>query len=116
VPLEEILDALRTSRMVKRIVSKKFDGIPNFYALKVRAEMTNGWFLDCWEHKTPKSRRYSFHVFHRDQMVVRWDNTPHYPTLRGFPNHKHEGKSVVQSENMTIRKVLNELTKMAKAE
>jgi hypothetical protein len=49
-------------------------------------------------------------------MIARWDNTPHYPALKGFPNHKHEGNNVVESENMSIRKVLSELKKMARAE
>jgi hypothetical protein len=111
VPLNEILETLRTVKIIKRIVFTKYDGVTKVYALKVRAELTNGWFLDCWEHKTQKTRRYSFHVFHRNKMVVRWDNTPHYPNLEGFPHHKHEGDNVIESENMTILKVLSELQK-----
>ena len=44
-------------------------------------------------------------------MIVRWDNTPHYPELEGFPCHKHEGKQVVGSKNMIIEEVLEELMK-----
>ncbi len=78
--------------------------------MKIRVELTNGWLLDCWEHKTPKLRRYSFHVFDGGQFIVRWDNTPHYPGIKGFPHHKHEGKNVVESENITVEKVLKELS------
>jgi len=113
VPLNDVLGALQASKIVNRIVFTKFDGVSNSYTLKVRAELTNGWFLDFWEHKTPKLRRYSFHVFHGNQMLVRWDNTPHYPGLKGFPHHKHEGTNVIESEDMTMDKILKELKKMA---
>lgn len=26
------------------------------------------------------------------ELIRRWDNTPHYPKLRGFPHHIHAGK------------------------
>jgi hypothetical protein len=115
VPLDEILDALRTSRIVRRVVFTRFDGVSNSYSLKVRVELANGWLLDCWEHKTPKIRRYSFHVFSDDKMIVRWDNTPHYPNLGGFPHHKHEGIKVSESGDMNIGGVLEELKKMVSA-
>ena len=64
MPLNDILDVLRTSKIVNRIVFTKFDGVSDSYAVKIRVELSSGWLLDCWEHKTPKIRRYSFHVFH----------------------------------------------------
>lgn len=113
--LNDFLDALGTSKIVIRVVFTKFDGVSDSYALKVRAELANGWLMDCWEHRNSKVRRYSFHVFHGREMIVRWDNTPHYPELKGFPCHKHEGKHVVESKNMTISEVLEDLKKMINA-
>ncbi len=112
--LNDILDVLRTSDIVKRIISSKFDGVADFYILKIRVELTNGWLLDYWEHKTSNLHRYSFHVFHEQQMIVRWDNTPHYPDLKWFPHHKHEGKKVVESKDMTVVEVLEHLEKLIK--
>ncbi len=109
MPPNEILGVLRTNEIVKRVVFVKLDGVSDSYAVKIRVELANGWLLDCWEHKTTKLRRYSFHVFDGRQFIVRWDNTPHYPDLKGFPHHKHEGKKVIESKNMTIEKVLKEL-------
>jgi hypothetical protein len=114
VPPSEILDFLNSSDIVLRVVFVKLDGVSDSYAMKIRVELVNGWLLDCWEHKTPKLRRYSFHVFQGRELIVRWDNTPHYPTLGGFPHHKHNGKKVVESENMTVEKVLKELKLMMK--
>jgi hypothetical protein len=114
VPPNDILDTLRSSEIIDKIVFVKVDGVSDSYALKIRVELTNGWLMDCWEHKTSKLRRYSFHVFYGRQFIVRWDNTPHYPALKGFPYHKHDGKKVVESENMTVEKVLEELKLLMK--
>lgn len=114
MPLSDIA-ILRSSEIVKRIVSTKFDGVADTYILKVRAELTNGWFIECWEHKTPRLKRYSFHIFKDGKMIIRWDNAPHYPRIRGFPHHKHIGERVVGSDEMTARKVLAELENMIRA-
>jgi hypothetical protein len=45
-------------------------------------------------------------------MVVRRDNTPHYPELKGFPHHKLTAKQIVESDIMAIGKVLEKLKKM----
>lgn len=113
MPLNDAIDILRKSKIIKRIVFSNFDGLSDSYVFKVRAELLNGWVLDYWEHKTPKIRRYSFHVFKNSQMIVRWDNTPHYPKLEGFPHHKHEGKRVVSSDVMTITEVLKQLEQLS---
>jgi len=69
VPLSDIA-IQRSSEIVKRIVSTKFDGVADTYILKVRAELINGWFIDFWEHKTPRLRRYSFHVSKDGKMII----------------------------------------------
>ncbi len=73
MPLNDTLTLLKESKIVKRIVSSKFDGVADSYIFKVRTELVNGWLLDYWEHKAPRLRRYSFHVFFNRQMIVRWD-------------------------------------------
>lgn len=32
-------------------------------------------------------------------LIRRWDNTPHYPALTGFPHHVHHDKSTVEGGN-----------------
>ncbi len=33
---------------------------------------------------------YSYHCADASgNLIVRWDNTPHFPDLHGFPHHKH---------------------------
>ena len=80
--------------------------------LKVRVELVNGWQMDYWERVSPQSRRYSFHVFQGDRVIVRWDNAPHHRYVGTFPHHKHVGAAVAESEEMDIAKALIELAGM----
>ncbi len=109
MPPNEILSALRKSKIVKKVVLKDFDGVSNNYVLKIEAELKNGWKLDCFEHRTPAIRRYSFHVSRGKMKILRWDNAPHHPELKGFPCHKHEGRSIVNSNKTTADKVIKDL-------
>lgn len=107
-----ILDVLRYSDLVEKVTSVDFDGIGDFYKLKIRAQLKNEWMMDIWEHKTPGLRRYSFHVFHKKRMIVRWDNSPHFKGIKTFPHHQHFKGEILESKEMTIELVLKELKKM----
>jgi len=111
VPLSDV-ELLRKSAIVDRIVSVSFDGIANSYILKVRVALKNGWLMDYWEHRAPGLRRYSFHVFHDNRMIARWDNAPHHPGVKTFPHHKHVGGDIQDSEDMDVEKALAEFEKM----
>jgi len=110
VPLKT-LQTLRKSPIIKEIVSVSFDGIGNHYRLKIRAKLTNNWLIDIWEHKTPKLRRYPYHVFKGKKLIVRWDNAPHLKNLSTYPHHKHTNNKVEESKEMNIKSVLKELEK-----
>lgn len=103
---------LRQSAIVERIASVSFDGIANSYILKVRVELKNGWLMDYWEHRAPGLRRYSFHVFQDNLIIVRWDNAPHHPEVKTFPHHKHLAGEIQDSEEIDVETVLAELEKM----
>jgi hypothetical protein len=46
-------------------------------------------------------------------LIKRWDNTPHFPDLDGFPHHVHDGKTgeVHPSTPMNLFRVLNIISK-----
>ena len=43
------------------------------------------------------------------ELIVRWDNAPHYPELETFPHHYHTKEGVFSSNQLTIQQVLNPL-------
>jgi Family of unknown function (DUF6516) len=111
VPVSDI-NILRNSKLVRQVVDTRVDSTGDAYILKARAELVNGWSLHYWEHGTGKVRRYSFQVLLGRTMVVRWDNAPHHPGVRSFPHHKHAGRTIEASKDMTVELVLAELKAM----
>jgi hypothetical protein len=111
VPVSDI-NTLRNSKLVRTISQAQVDSTGDAYVMKVRAELANGWSLHYWEHDTGKIRRYSFHVLLGRKMVVRWDNAPHHPEVESFPHHKHVGRTIDASKDMTVQLVLAELRAM----
>jgi hypothetical protein len=45
-------------------------------------------------------KRYSFQLY-RDRPLLRWDNTPHYPSLENFPHHFHDPHGNVSPSPLT---------------
>jgi hypothetical protein len=37
-----------------------------------------------------KKARYRYSWLRGDEIVTRWDNSPHHPELETHPHHKHE--------------------------
>jgi hypothetical protein len=111
VPVSDI-NTLRNSKLVRRIVQTQVDSTGDAYVLKASAELVDGWSLRYWEHGTSEVRRYSFQVLLGRKMVVRWDNAPHHPKIKSFPHHKHVGRTVEDSKDMTVALVLAELQAM----
>jgi hypothetical protein len=55
---------------------------------------------------------YSYHWANAtNQLITRWDNTPHFPDLPGFPDHLHDGATgqVTPGQPMSIFTVLDEI-------
>ncbi len=52
--------------------------------------------------------KYRYHLQNSDgQLLVRWDNAPHYRAITSFPHHRHEADGSVQaSPAMDIEEVL----------
>jgi len=111
VPVSDI-NTLRNSKLVKRIVQTQVDSTGDAYVLKSIAELFNCLLLHFCEHGTSKIRRYSFHVLLGRRMVVRWDNAPHHPEVQSFPHHRHAGRTIEASKDMTVELVLAELQAM----
>ena len=64
-------------------------------------------------NETIQVTTYSYHWTAADgSLIRRWDNTPHYPNLPGFPHHVHSGSAqeVQPGKPMSIHLVLDELT------
>ena len=66
--------------------------------LRARVAIIDGSWLEFSEY-VERTRTgdiqvvvYSYHwVSETQELIRRWDNTPHFPDLQGFPHHIHDG-------------------------
>ena len=57
-------------------------------------------------------RKYAFHWMDKnDKLLVRWDNTEHWPDIATYPHHKHVGNqlNIEASNEMLLEEVLESL-------
>ena len=94
-----------------RYTANRLDGY-----LRVRATLINGDFLEIALHITLQdgrividSYRYQWMDSTRTNLRRRWDNTPHFPKVPGFPHHSHIGQedNVESAEPMAIKTLLD---------
>ncbi|MBI5052820.1 MAG: hypothetical protein HZC38_04330 [Chloroflexi bacterium] len=85
--------------------------------------MANGTSLEFSEYvqlgdeEEIEVKTYSYHWSDaKDQLIKRWDNTPHFPDLPNFPHHVHVGvdDKVESGKPMSILTVLDEIASQGK--
>jgi Family of unknown function (DUF6516) len=109
-----VTDPLVTQFQVIRERSTLMDGY-----LRARLTLADGSQLELSEYMQRSSAgeiaviTYSYHwADAHNQLITRWDNTPHFPDLPGFPDHIHDGATgqVTPGQPMSIFTVLDEIT------
>ena len=84
--------------------------------IQARITLVNGSYLRISEYGEGNDSgniqviMYTYHWMDADKnLIIRWDNAEHYPTLPGFPHHRHDGdeKNVLPGEPMNLFKVLD---------
>ncbi|MBN1814890.1 MAG: hypothetical protein JXA14_23830 [Anaerolineae bacterium] len=84
--------------------------------LRARLTLSDGSLLEFSEYvqRSPEDRIsvviYSYHWANANgNLIRRWDNTPHFPDLPGFPRHIHDGRAetVSSGEPVSIFSVLD---------
>ena len=106
-----VTDPLVTQFHVIRERSTLMDGY-----LRARLALADGSQLEFSEYMQRSSDgtivviTYSYHWADANhELIARWDNTPHFPDLPGFPDHMHDGGTgdVTPGQPMSIFTVLD---------
>ena len=88
--------------------------------LRARLTWTDGSQLEFSEYvqRSPDGQvniiTYSFHWADvHGNLIRRWDNTPHFPNLPGFPHHIHDGPggAVGPGQPVSLSVVLDEIAR-----
>ena len=87
--------------------------------LRIRVRFQNGYMLELneaiiGEAGHPKRLGYRYHFQdEQNNLVFRYDNTPHFPLLDNFPHHKHLPDKVTEVVEPSILKVIEEARQLA---
>ena len=103
----EIFKLLSDSPIVKSfdvLEYKKWkDG--RFYKLKIILRDESILFVR--DYIDDKERNYSFQWQTYDsKLIVRWDNARHHKHISTYPNHKHVGGKVMESNEISLNDIL----------
>lgn len=108
----EIITALRRSPVVLDVDVLELIDEDSVRLIKIKATLKENCVLYITELHTRDWQKYSYHCQRSDgEVMVRWDNKPHWKEMATFPHHKHEGSQVVPSHRVTIVDVLEEVEK-----
>ena len=93
--------------------------VNNRINLRIRIRFKTGYLLELneaiiAETATLKRLYYRYHFQDKqNNLVFRYDNTPHFPELEGFPHHKHLPNKVFASKEPSILKIIEEASLFA---
>ncbi len=87
--------------------------------LRIRVRFLNGHLLEVNEAiviEADQLKHFGYRYHFQDQqnnLIFRYDNTPHFPDLKSFPHHKHLKNKVEDSDEPFILNVIKEAKLLA---
>ncbi len=88
--------------------------------LRIRIRFIDGYLLELNESVVSEGMdiehigyRYHFQD-DKNNLIIRYDNTPHFPELESYPNHKHTSSGVVATGQPSIVDAIIEATQIRK--
>ena len=87
--------------------------------LRIRVRFLSGYMLEVNEAIVIEANQlkhldYRYHFQdQQNNLIFRYDNTPHFPDLKSFPHHKHLKNKVEDSDEPLILDVINEAKLLA---
>jgi hypothetical protein len=116
--IESVKHRLLTDSIVTRFHLVRERIAPSDGHMRARLMLIDGSRLEFSEYTQRSSEgqinvvTYSYHwADSQGNLIRRWDNTPHFPDLPGFPHHIHDGSlgTVLAGYPVNIFAVLDEI-------
>ena len=103
--MHELISVLHHSKLFTSINIVELIDEESVKLLKLKAKVIDGTFLYITELHTLDYQRYSYHWQKENgELIMRWDNKPHWRNIPTFPHHKHIKNQVLSSHRVTFRK------------
>jgi len=113
--LHGIVGALKESAIVFSFEITDFIAEETVQFMKIRVKITDGTTLHISELRKEDHQKYSYHWQEANgKMIIRWDNKPHWPHLKTYPDHRYENDLVLPSPRVNIADILNIIAARAK--
>jgi len=112
-----LVDIERAIKQLRQIYVEKFEEeiiAANRINLRFRLRFASGKLIEVNESVIIDAGKlkhlgYRYHCQDQDnQLLFRYDNTPHFPNLENFPHHKHLPGEVVGCEQPVLVTVIHE--------
>lgn len=66
--------------------------------------------LDEKARKSVEKLRYRYHYQNSaGNLIFRYDNAPHHPSLKTYPHHKHEKNKISEANPLDLGQILREI-------
>ena len=90
---------------------------PERVNIRIRVRFPNVYILE-WNEAVIAVKGHIDHLSYRyhfqdssNKLIFRYDNTPHFPELNTYPNHKHIPDNVVPSGRPSAVEIIEEVNK-----
>ena len=124
--IQHIKSALASYQWIESVEFRRFDisqtDIERILLYRIRLGLADGNFLEACERlseniDTNVIERTKYHFHWQDQqgrLIKRWDNAPHHPELKTFPDHVHVGPDdiCIQGASMSLLDVLDHIDQL----
>ncbi|MFH1287802.1 MAG: DUF6516 family protein, partial [bacterium] len=75
--------------------------------IKIKAELLDETLLYITELYTLDYQKYSYNWQKKNgELIIRWDNKPHWKNIKTYPYHKHKNGEVLSSYRVTVDDVI----------
>jgi hypothetical protein len=87
--------------------------------LRIRVRFKTGYLFELNEAaivEADQFKRLNYRYHFQDSqnnLVFRYDSTPHFPDLESFPHHKHLSNTVISSEELSAIMAIEEATRLS---
>ena len=102
-----IISALNKSKLFSSMVVLDLIDEDSVKLIKIKAKTLDSSILYITELHTHDYQKYSYHWQKENgELIIRWDNKPHWKNLKTFPHHRHEKGKVYSSHRINIDDVI----------
>ena len=107
---------LKHREFIKDYEVKRFRVAGESFEVVIVVEFVDGSVLHVKDYTFGRERKYSYHWQKAGELLIRWDNAPHWMHLRTYPHHKHisSEKDIQESKEHNLDAVMDFITKKMK--